>query len=170
MHTAQPFRARASYTTSATSAQVALSWLERDTNLALLTQQARSQGALLQDCLAVLASAGLPMARTAQQQARYVLQISLRGAILTCRVGSAALANKIRHLSPSLCADLRHKGWQVNSIRVQVQPQLQAPYATPKTANLSPHGLKTWEAVLPKLHEPTLYAAVEKLLRRHKNI
>lgn len=150
------------------------SWLEQSPLFAALAQQARQDGALQQDCLAMFALAGLvPSSASGQRRGakgEVPFQASLRGGTLLLNVSSAATANKIKHLSPRLCAGLVQRGWQVNAIRARVQPQLSQGLPAKKEANLSASGLNSWEKALPSIHDPALAEAITRLLRHHKNV
>ncbi len=150
------------------------SWLEQSPLFAALAQQARQDGALQQDCLAMFALAGLvPSSASGQRRGargEVPFQASLRGGMLLLNVSSAATANKIKHLSPRLCAGLVQRGWQVNAIRARVQPQLSRGLPAKKEANLSASGLSSWEQALPSIHDPALAEAITRLLRHHKNV
>jgi hypothetical protein len=168
-------RKRTSYFRSQSGSRQALvaTWLNQDPNLAVFAAQAQQDNALRHDCLAVFAQAGLvSSARNASQRASLndlPIQASLRGATLILITGITALANKINHLSPRLCAGLVQRGWQVNAIRVKVQPQWATTHTPKKQAKLGQIGLQSWESSLAGIHDPALAEAIQRLLNHHKH-
>ncbi|RCS57549.1 hypothetical protein DU000_08900 [Parvibium lacunae] len=153
--------------------QIVADWLSADPKLAGVLIQTHAQQRLQQDCLDLLSQSGVALGNRTRVPGITTdhlqpLQTSLRGNTLIFVHGSSAIVNKIKHLAPRLCAGLQEKGWQVNAIRVQVQPRLIKKETKSTKRGLTEENLRNWEAMATQLHDPGLQRAVFALLKHHQ--
>jgi hypothetical protein len=78
-----------------------------------------------------------------------------------------ALAARLRHLEPRLVADLRARGWPVDSVRIRVRPQSVQDPKPPKQARMSPMGAAALMALSEDLPPSPLQEALAKMAARH---
>ena len=134
----------------------AIAWIEREPTLARLGQHA-ARLAALQSALDRLAP-GMALA-----------VIALERDALVVGAPHAAVAARLRQMSPSLVAALAREGWRVD--RIRFKPQWRPAPGVRRAKEVTPPGA-TAVAALASLAEsvedPRLRAALRRLARRHR--
>jgi len=133
----------------------AVSWLEREPGFARLGEQA-----------ARLAALQAELAREAPAMALTV--IALERDTLVVGAPHAAVAARLRQLTPSLVAALARRGWRVE--RIRFKPQWRpAPLPPPRAAKAAPGpgAVAGIRALSDTVDDPRLRAALRRLAARH---
>lgn len=95
----------------------------------------------------------------------------VKGAELTLIVDHAALAAKLRQLTPSLLKHIQDGGWHAESLKIKVasKPNAPPPYQTERQAQpLDASALGHFEALRQELRPGPLAQAIDRLLSHHK--
>jgi len=90
-----------------------------------------------------------------------------RAGVVSVTAGNGAVAAKLRQLAPRGLNQLRQRGFEFNSMRIEVQvapASLSRPARSPK--RLSANAISAIEAALAKTPESPLKAALKRLARR----
>jgi hypothetical protein len=93
----------------------------------------------------------------------------IKDGVLTLFAAHNALAARLRHLEPSLLADLQARGWAVTTLKVRVRPQQAKEPAPVKEARMSPAGAHALRELSEALAPSPLQAALAKMAARHGN-
>lgn len=146
---------------SSEPASPVIGWLEKDPQQLLQTAQRYLQ---LEQLIQQALPDGLRHCRVAQIDRQSV----------TIAVPSAAHANKLRQLTPSLLLHLQQHKWQINQLQIQIQSVLFTgvkPLGEVRRggAGIDATGLAAFEELGQGLSEGPLAEAVQKLLQRHQN-
>ena len=91
---------------------------------------------------------------------------------VTVRASSAGAAAKLRQTLPRVRDGLLERGWQVNAIRVRVQPGGAASVSThweaPSQTAIPASGVAAFESLNEVLEDSSLKTAVQRLIRRRR--
>lgn len=148
-------------------------WLAKAGPVSTLMQTARQLASLEAEVLSLLppgmragiAVAGVKTDNRGPQVEQTLLLLAAHG----------AAAARVRQVVPTLLSRLQQRGSQVTAIRVRVQPEVgRGDWDTgpverhPRTANISPTGLQSMDALARDLPDSPLKDAVQALLARHR--
>ena len=92
----------------------------------------------------------------------------IKEGVLTLFAAHNALAARLRHLEPSLLADLQSRGWAVNTLKVRVRPQPVKEPPPVKQARMSPVGADALRELSEALAPSPLQAALARMAARHQ--
>lgn len=94
--------------------------------------------------------------------------IGLQEEKLTLAVRNAAVASRIKHLSPSIIETLTRLGWKVSAIRTKTQSFFSvARQEKRKIATISEKEVNLFESLADALADSPLKSAVQNLVRNH---
>ncbi len=92
-----------------------------------------------------------------------------RSGVLVLAADNAAVAAKLRQLTPRLLKQLSEQVGQVTAIRIRLQPADVPPAAEEKSPRTLPAtALQHFRGLVDSIAEPGLKSAVETLLRHHR--
>lgn len=95
----------------------------------------------------------------------------IKGSELTLLADNAALAAKLRQLTPTLLKVIQDSGWQAESLKIKVATRPNAP-VTPhherQTKPLDAVALAQFDTLRQELREGPLADAVDRLLSHHR--
>ena len=90
-----------------------------------------------------------------------------RGGVLVVNAGNAAVASKLRHVSPRVLDRFRQRGFEFNSLRIQVQVAGGPSTAfTDRRKSLSSGALSALEKAIATTPDSPLKTALEQLARK----
>lgn len=92
----------------------------------------------------------------------------IKDGVLALFAAHNALAARLRHIEPTLLADLQQRGWAVNSLRVRVRPQSMQDAVPPKQARMSAAGASALHELAETLAPSPLQEALAKMAARHQ--
>ncbi len=92
----------------------------------------------------------------------------IKDGVLALFAAHNALAARLRHIEPTLLADLQQRGWAVNSLRVRVRPQSMQDAVPPKQARMSAAGASALHELAETLAPSPLQEALAKMAARHR--
>jgi hypothetical protein len=92
-----------------------------------------------------------------------------RAGVISVTAGNGAAAAKVRQLAPRVLEHLRRRGFEFNSMRIEVQVSQNPPHSPRREPKpLSDQALATIDAVLTDLPESPLKDALRRLGRRRR--
>lgn len=100
---------------------------------------------------------------------RHVRVMQFEAEVLSLACDSGAVASRLRQQTGQLQADLARHGLAVQAVRVSVNPELMARYASPvEKAGLPPAALEGLAHLNADIADGPLKEALERLLRHHR--
>ena len=94
----------------------------------------------------------------------------IKDGVLTLFAAHNALAARLRHLEPSLLADLQQRGWAVNALRVRIRPQPAKEPPPIKQARMTAAGADAVRELSETLAPSPWHAALAKMATRHQRL
>jgi hypothetical protein len=92
---------------------------------------------------------------------------TIKDDVLTLFAGHNALAARLRHLEPTVLAELQQRGFAIGSIRIRVRPQAMRAAPPLKQAQVSAAGAHCLLELANALDPSPLKEAVARMARRH---